>query len=170
MWCCYTVNVIDLQLPAARYIVLPNVISLVYCNGFLIELQYQRLPFTSHFSYSKQVHGLLWLKRSCYASTLCSCMHFLIKTHSCSYPTLDMPAVDRLPLSEILQSSLDLSEADDSEVQRFKELRQQMMHMDMADLGLVTWVILPQHHLRAAEGNTSHRTHPPSYKWYMTLY
>lgn len=81
-----------------------------------------------------------------------------------------MPAVEKLPLSKILQSSLDLSEVDDNEVQHFKELRQQMIQMDRADLGYITPVILPQHHLRAAEGDRSHRTHPPSINRYMNVY
>ncbi|KAI5107895.1 E3 ubiquitin-protein ligase LRSAM1, partial [Silurus meridionalis] len=70
----------------------------------------------------------------------------------------DIPAVEKLPLSEILQSSLDLCEVDDNEVQRFKELRQQMIQMDQADLGHIMPVISTQHHLRTAEGDRSHRT------------
>ncbi|XP_053477635.1 leucine-rich repeat-containing protein 27 isoform X1 [Ictalurus furcatus] len=84
-----------------------------------------------------------------------------LSVHS-AHTASDMPAVEKLPLSKILQSSLDLSEVDDNEVQHFKELRQQMIQMDRADLGYITPVILPQHHLRAAEGDRSHRTHPPS--------
>ncbi|KAB5581570.1 hypothetical protein PHYPO_G00177240 [Pangasianodon hypophthalmus] len=84
-----------------------------------------------------------------------------LSVHS-THTALDMPAVEKLPLSEVLQSSLDLSEVDDKEIQRFKELRQQMIQMDRADLGHITPVISPQHHLGAAEGDRSHRTHPPS--------
>lgn len=81
-----------------------------------------------------------------------------------------MPAVERLPLSEILQSSLDLSEVDDNEIQRFKELRKQMTQMDRADLGHVTPVISPQPHIRAAEGDRSHGSHPSSIKRYIKAF
>ncbi|XP_060782207.1 leucine-rich repeat-containing protein 27-like isoform X2 [Neoarius graeffei] len=97
-------------------------------------------------------------------------LQFLRRTAVAQWPLsvhsahMDMPAVEKLPLSEILQSSLDLSEVDDNEVQHFKELRQQMIQMDRADLGHTTLVILPQHHLGAAEGTRSHRTRPPSIK------
>ncbi|XP_053358847.1 LOW QUALITY PROTEIN: leucine-rich repeat-containing protein 27-like [Clarias gariepinus] len=76
----------------------------------------------------------------------------------------DMPAVERLALSEILQSSLDLSEVDDNEIERFKELRQRMIQLDRADLGPTKPVISPQHYLGAAEGDRFHSTQPPSMK------
>ncbi|KAI4873919.1 hypothetical protein NFI96_009163 [Prochilodus magdalenae] len=75
----------------------------------------------------------------------------------------DMPAVERLPLSEVLQASMDLcEEADDSELQRFKELRQRMIQMERADLGYLTPAVQSPRHLEAAGGDRSHRSHPHS--------
>lgn len=91
-------------------------------------------------------------------------------THFCSSLSSDMPAVERLALSEILQSSLDLSEVDDNEIERFKELRQRMIQLDRADLGPTKPVISPQHYLRAAEGDRFHTTQPPSMKRYVNVY
>ncbi|KAG9275493.1 leucine-rich repeat-containing protein 27 [Astyanax mexicanus] len=74
-----------------------------------------------------------------------------------------MPAVERLPLSEVVQSSVDLTEeADDSELQRFEELRQRMIQMERADLGYHTPASQTPCRLRAAGGDRSHRTHPLS--------
>lgn len=68
-----------------------------------------------------------------------------------------MPAVERLPLSEVLQSSVDLcEEADDSELQRFRELRQRMIQMERADLGYLSPAAQPLRRLRAAGGDRSH--------------
>ncbi|TSK22643.1 Leucine-rich repeat-containing protein 27 [Bagarius yarrelli] len=80
------------------------------------------------------------------------------------HTALDMPAVEKLPLSDVLQSSMDLSEVDENEAHRFKELRQQVIQADKADLGPITPVIFPQHQLRTAEGDRSHQTHSPSAK------
>ncbi|XP_072533123.1 uncharacterized protein [Salminus brasiliensis] len=80
-----------------------------------------------------------------------------------SQPNEDMPAVERLPLSDVLQSSTDLcEEADDSELQRFKELRQRMIQMERADLGYRTPASQEPCRLRAAGGDRSHRTQPLS--------
>ncbi|XP_027030663.2 leucine-rich repeat-containing protein 27 [Tachysurus fulvidraco] len=97
-------------------------------------------------------HILQFLRRTAVAQRPLS----LHSTHT------DMPAVEKLPLTEILQSSLNLSEVDDNEVHRFKELRQQMIQMDRADLGHITPVISLQHHLQAAEGDRSHQSHHSS--------
>lgn len=49
-----------------------------------------------------------------------------------------MPPVEKLQLSELVKSSMDLSEevVDEDELNRFRELKQQMILMDRADLGL----------------------------------
>ncbi|KAL7889808.1 hypothetical protein AOLI_G00020660 [Acnodon oligacanthus] len=68
----------------------------------------------------------------------------------------DMPVVERLPLSEVLQASVDLCEgANDSELHRFKELQQRMIQMERADLGYLTPEIQSPRHLRAAGGDRS---------------
>ena len=68
-----------------------------------------------------------------------------------------MPAVERLPLSEVLQASVDLcEEADDSELRRFKGLQQRMIQMERADLGYLTPETQSPRHLRAAGGDRFH--------------
>ncbi|XP_017551979.2 leucine-rich repeat-containing protein 27 isoform X1 [Pygocentrus nattereri] len=69
----------------------------------------------------------------------------------------DMPVVERLPLSEVLQASVDLGEeANDSDLHRFQELQQRMIQMERADLGYLTPEIQSPRHLRAAGGDRSH--------------
>ncbi|XP_076830364.1 leucine-rich repeat-containing protein 27-like [Brachyhypopomus gauderio] len=71
----------------------------------------------------------------------------------------DMPSVERLPLAEVLQSSVDLcEEANDTEARRFQELRQRMIQMEKADLGAITPVSQRPCHPRTAGGSRSHRT------------
>ncbi|XP_062850892.1 leucine-rich repeat-containing protein 27-like [Trichomycterus rosablanca] len=82
-----------------------------------------------------------------------------VSAHGIQNAAPDMPAVEKLPLSEMLQSSLDLSEVDDTEVQRFRELRQRMIQMERADLEANSPVILESRHFRAAEGARSPITH-----------
>ncbi|KAK1791799.1 hypothetical protein P4O66_013781 [Electrophorus voltai] len=73
----------------------------------------------------------------------------------------DMPSVERLPLAEVLQSSVDLcEEANDSEARRFEELRQRMTQMGRADLGSLTPAAQQPCHPRAAGGDRSRRTCP----------
>ncbi|XP_021463798.1 leucine-rich repeat-containing protein 27 isoform X2 [Oncorhynchus mykiss] len=71
----------------------------------------------------------------------------------------DMPPVEKLQLTELVKSSLDLCEevVDEDELQRFRELRQKMSQMDRAELGYA----LPISRLpRAAEGDRGHKTYP----------
>ncbi|KAL6487002.1 hypothetical protein MHYP_G00036280 [Metynnis hypsauchen] len=69
----------------------------------------------------------------------------------------DMPVVERLPLSEVLQASVDVcEEANLSELHRFQELQQRIIQMERADLGCLTPEIQSPHHLRAAGGDRSH--------------
>ncbi|XP_066536109.1 leucine-rich repeat-containing protein 27-like [Hoplias malabaricus] len=78
---------------------------------------------------------------------------------------LDMPAVDRLPLAEVLSSSTDLEEeVDDSELQHFEELRQRMIQMERADLGYISSTIQSTHRLRTTGGDRSPKIHPMSTK------
>eukprot|EP00063_Salmo_salar_P034807 XP_014009642.1 PREDICTED: leucine-rich repeat-containing protein 27 isoform X4 [Salmo salar] len=71
----------------------------------------------------------------------------------------DMPPVEKLQLTELVKSSLDLCEevVDEDELQRFRELRQKMSQMDRAEFGYA----LPISRLpRAAEGDRGHKTYP----------
>ncbi|XP_041722188.1 leucine-rich repeat-containing protein 27 isoform X3 [Coregonus clupeaformis] len=71
----------------------------------------------------------------------------------------DMPPVEKLQLTELVKSSLDLCEevVDEDELQRFRELRQKMIQMDRAEFGFA----LPISRLpRAAEGDRGHNTYP----------
>ncbi|XP_029608969.1 leucine-rich repeat-containing protein 27 isoform X4 [Salmo trutta] len=71
----------------------------------------------------------------------------------------DMPPVEKLQLTELMKSSLDLCEevVDEDELQRFRELRQKMSQMDRAEFGYA----LPISRLpRAAEGDRGHKTYP----------
>lgn len=70
-----------------------------------------------------------------------------------------MPPVEKLQLTELVKSSLDLCEevVDEDELQRFRELRQKMSQMDRAEFGYA----LPISRLpRAAEGDRGHKTYP----------
>ncbi|XP_071235578.1 leucine-rich repeat-containing protein 27-like isoform X2 [Salvelinus alpinus] len=71
----------------------------------------------------------------------------------------DMPPVEKLQLTELVKSSLDLCEevVDEDELQRFRELRQKMSQMDRDEFGYA----LPISRLpRAAEGDRGHKTYP----------
>ncbi|XP_035609934.1 leucine-rich repeat-containing protein 27-like isoform X6 [Oncorhynchus keta] len=85
-------------------------------------------------------------------------MHPTVPTE-CHGRTTDMPPVEKLQLTELVKSSLDLCEevVDEDELQRFRELRQKMSQMDRAELGYA----LPISRLpRAAEGDRGHKTYP----------
>ncbi|XP_036430485.1 leucine-rich repeat-containing protein 27-like [Colossoma macropomum] len=101
-------------------------------------------------------HILQFLRRKAVAQRPLS-VHSTLPACRPSEVSSDMPAVERLPLSEVLQASMDLcEEADDSELHRFKELQQRMIQMERADLGYLTPEIQSPRHLRAAGGDRSH--------------
>ncbi|XP_030628130.1 leucine-rich repeat-containing protein 27-like [Chanos chanos] len=79
-----------------------------------------------------------------------------------SHPVSEMPPVERLQLSELEKSSLDLcEEASDRDLRRFEELKQKMIQMDRADLGYSILTLPLLDYPRTAEGNRSHKKHPP---------